>query len=214
MRAIRRTQSRYRALAAGVALINAAFTNAAADQPQAYEVDAGFDAAPQSLYWYSGGIAAVNGDMAKDGFLLRTYGSFASFQYATKAVAGIVDGTLWQLDVMPGYQAVRGSSTFGGYVGFDYQQAQLSPNDPTNQVNGTATGIKAEAHIYSIRMTSSRSRRALSANTRRPSTPTMPRCVSAHASSTSSSSVPTRRSTATPVTTRSGSAATPSTPSS
>ena len=136
--------------AACVVLLLFTWANAAgaADKPQAYEIDAGFDAAPQSLYWYSEAIAAVNGDMAKDGFLLRTYGSLAAFQYATKAVAGTIDGELWQLDVMPGYQLVRGSATFGGYVGFDYQEARLSPNDPTNQVNGTATGVKVEGHFY------------------------------------------------------------------
>ena len=120
----------------------------AADKPQAYEIVAGFDVAPQSLYWYTEAITAVNGDIAKSGFLLRTYGSLAVFQYATKAVAGTVDGELWQADIMPGYQFVRGNITFGGYAGVDYQQARLSPNDPTNQVNGSATGIKVEAHYY------------------------------------------------------------------
>jgi Cellulose biosynthesis protein BcsS len=150
MRAIRRTQGRLRVLAAGTALLTFACANAAgaADKPQAYEVEAGFDAAPQSLYWYSQVIAALNGDMAKDGFRLRTYGSLAAFQYASTAVVGTVDGELWQVDVMPGYQVVRGSATFGGYVGFDYQQARLSPNDPTNKVSGTATGAKVEGHVY------------------------------------------------------------------
>ncbi|MEO8421623.1 MAG: cellulose biosynthesis protein BcsS [Hyphomicrobium sp.] len=135
---------------AGMVLALLACANAAnaADKPQAYEISAGFDAAPQSLYWYSEGIAALNGDIAKDGFLLRTYGSLAVYQYATNAVAGIVDGELWQLDLMPGYQFVRGSVIFGGYVGLDYQQSQLLPDDPTNQVNGTTTGIKVEGHYY------------------------------------------------------------------
>jgi hypothetical protein len=150
MRAIRRTQIGLHVLAAGAAMLGFAWVNSAragaASKPQAYEVDAGFDAAPQSLYWYSEVIAAVNGDMAKDGFLLRSYGSLSAFQYFSKAVAGNVDGELWQVDVMPGYQMVRGSSTFGGYVGLDHQSARPSPNDPTNHVNGTTTGVKVEAH--------------------------------------------------------------------
>jgi hypothetical protein len=147
MRAIRRTKGRLRVLAAGAAFFIIACAGAA-DKPQAYEVDAGFDAAPQSLYWYSEAVTALNGDMAKDAFLLRTYGSLAAFQYASTAVAGTVDGALWQLDLMPGYQFVRGSATFGGYAGFDYQEARLSPNDPTNKVSGTATGVKVEGHVY------------------------------------------------------------------
>jgi hypothetical protein len=136
--------------AACVVLLLFTWANAAGatEKRQAYEVDAGFDAAPRSLYWYTAAIAAVNGDIAKSGFLLRTYGSIAAFEYATTAVAGTVDGELWQVDVMPGYQFVRGNATFGGYAGVDFQQARLSPNDPTNQVNGTATGVKVEGHVY------------------------------------------------------------------
>lgn len=150
MRAICRIQGHLRVPAACAALLVVVGGNpaGATEKPQAHEVDAGFDVAPQSLYWYTAAITAVNGDIAKSGFLLRTYGSVAVFQYATTAVAGTVDGELWQLDIMPGYQLIRGSVTLGGYVGLDYQQAQLSPDDPTNQVNGTATGVKGEGHIY------------------------------------------------------------------
>jgi hypothetical protein len=43
---------------AGMVLLLVACANAAdaADKPQAYEISAGFDAAPQSLYWYSEGL--------------------------------------------------------------------------------------------------------------------------------------------------------------
>ena len=37
----------------------------------------GFDAAPQSLYWYDEAIVALTNYMAKDGFLFRMYGSLA-----------------------------------------------------------------------------------------------------------------------------------------
>jgi hypothetical protein len=121
----------------------------AAEKPQAYEFDVGFDAAPQSLAWYSEAIVALNRDIAKDGFLIRTYGSLAVYQYASSLVAGAaIDGQLWQLDVMPGYQIVRGAATFGGYMGLDYQQSLLQPGDPINPVRGTATGLKVEGHYY------------------------------------------------------------------
>ena len=47
------------------------------EKPKGYEVITGFDAAPQSLYWYDEAIVALNHDMAKDGFLFRMYGSLA-----------------------------------------------------------------------------------------------------------------------------------------
>ena len=54
-----------RAVIACAALLSVPCAPRAADRPQAYEVDAGFDTAPQSLYWYTEGIVALNGDMAK-----------------------------------------------------------------------------------------------------------------------------------------------------
>lgn len=136
-----------RAVIACAALLSVPCATRAADKPQAYEVDAGFDTAPQSLYWYKEAVVAVNRDMAKSGFLVRLYGSVAVYDYADTAGATI-DGTLWQMDVMPGYQFVRGPGTFGGFIGFDFQDSQLSPNDPTNPVRGTAAGLKVEGHYY------------------------------------------------------------------
>ncbi len=147
MHAVCRSHAHLRIAAACGAMLLACGAGAA-DEPQAYEVDAGFDVAPQSLYWYGEGITALNRDMAKDGFLLRVFGSLAVYQYAGTLVDETIDGTLWQLDLMPGYQWVRGPATFGGFVGFDYQQSQLSPPDPTNAVRGTATGLKVEGHYY------------------------------------------------------------------
>jgi cellulose biosynthesis protein BcsS len=146
MHAVRQSHAGLRIAAACAAMLVA--SGAAADEPQAYEIDAGFDAAPQSLYWYSEAITALNRDMAQDGLLVRVYGSLAVYQYAGTAIDGTVDGTLWQLDLMPGYQMVRGAATYGGFVGLDYQQSELSPPDPTNAVRGTATGLKVEGHYY------------------------------------------------------------------
>jgi hypothetical protein len=115
--------------------------------PQAYEFDAGFDAAPQSLYWYKEAVVALNRDMSKDGYLFRMYGSLAAYQYAKLHGGGDINGRLWQFDLMPGYQIVRGAATFGGYVGFDYQDAELSPEDPTSTVRGTQTGLKVAGNV-------------------------------------------------------------------
>ncbi len=215
MHAMRRIHRRLRVLAEGAALLTIAGAAAAADKPQAYEVDAGFDVAPQSLYWYSAAITAVNGDIAKSGFLLRTYGSLAVFQYATTAVAGTVDGELWQarhharLSVRARQHHVRRLCRRRLSAGAALSERSHQPSERQRdwyQSRG--------ARLPLSRMPSSRSRPASPANTRPPSTPTMPSCASARVSSTSSSSVPTRRSMATPATMRSGSADTPSTPSS
>jgi Cellulose biosynthesis protein BcsS len=137
------------AAAALLGALNPTCPALAADKPPAYEADAGFDAAPQALAWYSEAIVALNRNINKDGFLLRTYGSLAVYQYASPIIASdTINGQLYQLDVMPGYQIVRGASTLGGYVGFDYQESSLQPEDPTNPLRGTATGLKVEGHYY------------------------------------------------------------------
>ena len=89
-------------------------------------------------------IAALNRDMAKDGFLLRVYGSLAVYEYAAPDDGGgTIDGTLWQLDVMPGYQIVRGGATVRRLRRLRLlQDSSSTPDDPTNPVRGTATGVK------------------------------------------------------------------------
>jgi hypothetical protein len=145
MPVIYRSHDFLRAVLACAAVLTAASGACAADEPQAYEVDAGFDAAPQSLYWYKGAVVALNRDMAKSGFLVRLFGSVAVYEYAATEEVSI-DGTLWQFDILPGYQVVRGAETFGASIGLDYQNSQLSPNDPTNPVRGTAFGFKVAAN--------------------------------------------------------------------
>ncbi len=143
MHALRRSKD-LAAIAAASATLLYACTAAAAGKPQANEVTAGFNAAPQSLYWYAEFDHAFNGDIAKGGAVLRVYSSLAAYNYeASLARPGEIDGLLYQVDVMPGYQIVRGGATFGAYLGFDFQDSQLSPSDPTNAVNGSKGGIKA-----------------------------------------------------------------------
>lgn len=115
----------------------------AGDKKTANELTAGFNIAPQSLYWYGELDHAFNGDIDKEGFLLRVASSLAAYNYvATLPGLGEIDGLLYQVDVMPGYQIVRGGATFGAYLGFDFQDSQLSPDDPTNEVIGSRGGIK------------------------------------------------------------------------
>ena len=135
----------------GVVASCAAFASVACaddDAPKANTLTAGFNAAPQSLYWYGELDHALNGDADKTGYLLQTYASIAAYNYTNPLNSlGEIDGTFYQFDVMAGYQVVRDGLTLSGYVGFDYQDAKLRPNDPTTPVNGTRTGIKVSADI-------------------------------------------------------------------
>ncbi len=212
MHAVRRSHAGLRIAAACGAMLFVCGAGAA-HEPQAYEIDAGFDAAPQSLYWYSEAITALKRDLAKDGFLLRVYGSLAVYQYASTVVQGTVrrdalaarpDARLPDGARRPRPSAASSASTISSRsCRRMIRRMKFVAPRLASRLKGTIT----------IRTTSSPSRPAWSASTRRLSTRTTQSCASARASATSSSSVPMRRWTATPATTRSVSAAMPSTPS-
>jgi Cellulose biosynthesis protein BcsS len=105
----------------------------------------GFDIVNGSQYSYDGAIFAFNRDMSKDGFAMRVYGSRVDFDLDPG------DGRGWQGDVMLGYLFNRGLWSGGVFVGVDYQNFKLSPDDPTAKVNGTEWGFKVAADVETSR---------------------------------------------------------------
>lgn len=96
---------------------------------------------------YTGLFYALNGDLDRDGIVLRMHGSYGDFDYRTGA--GKIDGDYWQGDVMLGYQWVRSGFDFGVYVGVDYQDYDLSPDDPTSDLRGDEVGFKVALDLES-----------------------------------------------------------------
>lgn len=120
-----------------------------ADTVQLY---AGATASPDSYYGYLGAVGALNGDIGKDGFLVRASGAYGSYEYSRPGATD-VDGDIYAGDLMLGYQTFFGADTFlsGGratlYLGGDYQNHDLTPVDPLNRVNGTEAGFKSQAEL-------------------------------------------------------------------
>jgi hypothetical protein len=112
-----------------------------AQVPERAATFAGVDLARGAQYYFDGIVVALNGDMSKDGFLLRTYGSRVDFDLT------VGDGRGYQTDLMVGYKFDRG--TYGGavFVGADWQNYKLKPDDPLAQVRGTEFGVKVAANI-------------------------------------------------------------------
>jgi hypothetical protein len=120
----------------------------AEEVPEAVVFWSGVDFGKDSSYIYDGLIVAMNRDISKDGFLLRFSGSLAQYEYLTISVpGGKVDGDQWQADAMIGYQFVRGHTNFHAFVGVDYKDIRLSPDDVTAVVRGTETGVKVAARL-------------------------------------------------------------------
>lgn len=119
---------------------------------KAFVLFSGFDMVTDASYSFQGLIVALNRDISKDGFLLRLYGSHTDYEYDTAAVPnGKVDGDAWQGDAMIGYKVSRGNIWAAAFIGIDYQDHDLTPDDPANPVRGSEVGFKVAADIASLR---------------------------------------------------------------
>ncbi|MDX1975915.1 MAG: cellulose biosynthesis protein BcsS [Rickettsiales bacterium] len=108
-------------------------------------------------YAYVGGVTAFNGDIEKDGWLLRVTAATGSYDYSTGA-GGIdgslrnIDGDVTASDFMAGYQVYfkgRGPKPdrLTGYLGLDSQNHKLSPTDLFNPVRGNETSVKGQVEV-------------------------------------------------------------------
>src|SRR5262245_34943916 len=136
-------------LAAVVALaVSAGPVPAASQDKYSTVVFVGGDASPSFDVLYGGALTALNGDISRDGVLLRALVGHAWYEYF--GGVGEVHGQVTLFDAMIGYQMVRGNFRAAGFIGVDYQNHRLSPNDPFNPVSGSETGLKLVGDVSSI----------------------------------------------------------------
>ncbi|MGE0629488.1 MAG: cellulose biosynthesis protein BcsS [Hyphomicrobiaceae bacterium] len=107
----------------------------------------GGDFAKNAAEGYTGLFFAFNRDLDRDGFVFRALGTRGVYDYRDSGTT--FDGDYWQGDVMLGYQWVRPGYEFGVYVGADFQNYDLSPDDPFNKLNGDEAGFKVAADLES-----------------------------------------------------------------
>jgi hypothetical protein len=103
----------------------------------------GIDANRGSFYAFAGTIVALNGDLGRDGLAVRAYTGTVGFDLDPG------DGRGWQADLMLGYLFNRKEYSGGIFVGVDYQNFSLSPDDPTAPVRGTEVGAKIAGNLTS-----------------------------------------------------------------
>lgn len=131
-------------LLAGVALT--LLSNTA--EARSTQIFAGTSLTEDSHYTYIGGITALNSDLDKDGFLARALIGAGGYDYS-RSPAPSIDGDITSGDLMVGYQKFLAQNALTAsrltfLVGIDYQNHDLSPNDPANDVNGSETGLKGQ----------------------------------------------------------------------
>jgi hypothetical protein len=105
----------------------------------------GYDFVKGSRYYFDGLVLALNGDLSRDGWALRAYGSRVDYDL------NLGDGRGYQADLMLGYRFARGQIAGGVYVGVDYQDFKLSPDDVTAEVRGTEVGVAVAANLETSR---------------------------------------------------------------
>jgi hypothetical protein len=102
----------------------------------------GYDAVKGARYVYDGLLVALNGDIGKDGFAVQVYGARTDFDQNPG------EGRAYQAHVMLGYLFNIGQIGAGNvFVGPDWQNVRLDPNDPTAKVNGTEFGARVSAAL-------------------------------------------------------------------
>jgi hypothetical protein len=151
---------RKHALIAAVALIAAPLAAAADGPPRSpvmeqfygptysHSIFVGGEVARDSWEGYIGSVWALNRDLSKDGILFRTMGTYGQYEYNFGTPT---DGTVWQGDIMVGYQWVRQQFDLALYAGVDRINHDLSPFDPNNPARGSEVGFKVGIDLESHR---------------------------------------------------------------
>lgn len=89
---------------------------------------------------YVGGYVALNGDLDKDGLILRVLVSKGDYEF-NDGVTNI-DADYVQGDIMLGYQVIRNDTNYSLFFGVDYEEHDLSPDSPHSKLRGTEVGFK------------------------------------------------------------------------
>jgi len=141
------------AIAMFTAIVAASASSAEAAQPSApavpeplpiaYDPDhtnlwAGVDVSPSSRAFFGGGVHALNGDLSRDGFLIRE--SVAFGEYDIDALTATGDDVAFQsANLMVGYQWHSDSSRVAVFVGPDYVR---NGDDASPDVRGSSWGVR------------------------------------------------------------------------
>lgn len=134
--------------AIGCVLASTGVANAAETGAGSTILFAGADAREDTHYPYVGVIHHFSGDILSSGFLVRALAYQADYEYDTTAVPqGNVDGRANGADLMIGYQKVMNTYVARGYIGLDYEDHDLSPDNVFDSNRGSDTGVKVQVEL-------------------------------------------------------------------
>ncbi len=113
----------------------------------------GFDVKEDSYFLHLGGVHAWNGDLNTDGWLLRGFVGFGEYDYNAGGALGKVNGDVFTADLMVGYQWFDSNVRYSAYVGGNFADNDLSPNDPANSTRGSEFGAKVQLEAETANVT-------------------------------------------------------------
>lgn len=139
-------KNRLAVIAASAALFST--YGAVADDGPGFVIYGGADVTESSLFGFAGVVSALNGNLGKEGPLVRVGGVVGQYDY--NLPAGTVDADVSGIDVMLGYQNFVEGVRISGYGGYDYRHTDLSIADPSNSSEGNQSGVKAQLEITTV----------------------------------------------------------------
>lgn len=107
---------------------------------------AGIDWRDKANFSYIGLRHHNSGDILSDGFLLRAMVGHANYEYITEFDPRI-DATANSFELMLGYQKVMDNFLARGFIGFDYENHELSPDNTFDDNRGVDIGTKVHIEL-------------------------------------------------------------------
>ena len=97
----------------------------------------------------NGGLLIAPGGFEQDGFMLKLLMSSGLYRYDSDALGGErVIGAEVTTQVLPGFRIKRGGVEAKFFLGLDFEEHRLWPDDPSNKLTGSAIGMRAAAEFW------------------------------------------------------------------
>jgi hypothetical protein len=130
-------------------LVGTVLTLSSAAHAATSDVFTGVDIAHNSWYAYLGGVTALSGQdiSTQEGWLARVAGGYGQYDY-NKPLVGNIDGDVGNVDLMVGYGMPISGGKVSAYLGANWTDHDLSPNDPANDARGSKLGVKGQLEAF------------------------------------------------------------------
>ncbi len=115
------------------------------EQPRR-EIYSGVSASGGAVFGYLTGVAAIGGGLYSPGWRMRAMAGHGRYSYFSAATR--IRGKVSAVEVMPGFQLVRGRFILKLYGGAHFERHDLNRSDPGNAKKGNRLGLKGVGELW------------------------------------------------------------------